>query len=132
MAGPRSLFPLRYLDKAVGFLLPRSQASFPVLCPRPSFRFFVPPFFVPCHRFITPSPPSEKEASHTLDIIYTLIFNTFVRGMPVQKTRNRLNLTSTERGSTKNPRKIVYHAQGTVHGLPGTGLLPVLHAFVFL
>ena len=48
MAGPRSLFPLRYLDEAVGFLVPRSQVSFPVLRPRPAFRSFVPPFFVPC------------------------------------------------------------------------------------
>ena len=48
MAGPHSPFPLRYLDKAVGFLVPRSQASFPVPCPRPMFRFFVPPFFVTC------------------------------------------------------------------------------------
>ena len=48
MAGPRSPFPLRYLDKAVGFLVPRSQASFPIPRPRPEFRFFVSPFFVPC------------------------------------------------------------------------------------
>ena len=39
-------------------------------------------------------------------------------------------LTSTERGGTKNPRKLIYHAQGTVPGLSGTGLLPVLRAFV--
>ena len=48
MAGPRSPFPLRYLDEAVGFLVPRSQVSFPVPCRRSTFRFFVPPFFVPC------------------------------------------------------------------------------------
>ena len=54
MAGPRSPFPLRYLDKAVGFLVPRSSASFPV--PHPPFWFFVPPFFIPCsqiyHNFV--------------------------------------------------------------------------------
>ena len=48
MVGPRSPFPLRYLDEAVGFLVPRSQVSFPVPRPRPTFRSFVPPFFVPC------------------------------------------------------------------------------------
>ena len=94
MGGPRSPFPLRYLDKAVGFLVPRSQASFPVPRPRSGSSFPCSSFLV--HRFITPSPPSEKEASHTLDIIYTIIFNTFVRGMLVLKTRNSLNLTSTE------------------------------------
>ena len=46
MAGPRSPFPLRYLDEAVGFLVPRSLVSFPVS--RPTFRSFVPLFFVPC------------------------------------------------------------------------------------
>ena len=107
--------------------MPRSQVSFPVPCPRPAFRSFVSSFLV--HRFITPSPPSGKEASHTLGIIYTIIFNTLVRGMPVLKTRNSFNLISTERGGRKNPLKIIYHAQGTVLGLPGTGVLPVLRAF---
>ena len=127
MAGPRSLFPLRYLDEAIGFLVPRSQVSFPGPRPRPAFQSFVPSFLV--HRSITPSPPSGKEASHTLGIIYTIIFNTLVRGMPVLKTRNSLNLISTERGGTKNPLNITNHAQGTVLGLPGTGVLPVLRAF---
>ena len=68
MAGPHSPFPLRYLDEAIGFLVPRSQVSF-------------------------------------------------------LKTRNSLNLISTERGGTKNPLKITDHAQGTVLGLPGTGVL---------
>ena len=52
-----------------------------------------------------------------------------VRGMPVLKTRNSLNLISTERRGTKNPLKMICHAQGTVLGLPGTGVLPVLRAF---
>ena len=99
MAGPRSPFPLRYLDEAVGFLVPRSQASFPIPRPRPGPSFPRSSFLV--HRFITPSPPSEKEASHTLGIIYTIIFNTLVQGMPVLKTRNSLNLISTERGGTE-------------------------------
>ena len=42
MAGPRSPFPLCYLDKDVGFLVPRSKASSPVPVPRPPFRFLVP------------------------------------------------------------------------------------------
>ena len=42
MAGPRSPFPLCYLDKVVGFLVPRSKASSPVPVPRPPFRFLVP------------------------------------------------------------------------------------------
>ena len=106
----------------VSFLVPRSGPSFPRSSfPRSSFLV---------HRFITPSPPSGKEASHTLGIIYIIIFNTLVRVMPILKTRNSLNLISTERGGTeKKTRKIIYHAQGTVLGLPGTGVLPVLRAF---
>ena len=111
MAGPRSPFPIHYLDEAIGFLVPRSFV--PVVRPLvPSFRSLVPPFrsFVPSfliHRFITPSPPSGKEASLTLGIIYTIILNTLVRGMPVLKTRNSLNLISTERGGTKTPLKLL-------------------------
>ena len=107
----RSPFP--GLDLRSFVLVPRSGPS--------SSRSFVPSFLI--HRFITPSPPSGKEASLTLGIIYTIIiFNTLVRGMPVLKSRNSLNLISTERGGTN-------HAQGTVLGLPGTGVLPVLRAF---
>ena len=84
----------------------------------------------PTHRFITPSPPSGKAASLTPGIIYTIIFNTLVRRMPVlKKTLNSLNLISTVRGGTKNPLKIINHAQGTVPGLPGASILPVLLAF---
>ena len=83
----------------------------------------------PTHRFITPSPPSGKAASLTPGIIYTIIFNTLVRRMPVLKTLNSLNLISTVRGGTKNPLKIINHAQGTVPGLPGASILPVLRAF---
>ena len=109
MAGPRSPFPIRYLDEAIGFLVPRSGPSSPrsfVLLLRP----LVPSFLI--HRFITPSPPSGKEASLTLGIIYTIIFNTLVRGMPVLKTRNSLNLISTERGGTKTLLKLLTMRRG--------------------
>ena len=109
MAGPRSPFPIRYLDEAIGFLVPRSGPSSPrsfVLVLRP----LVPSFLI--HRFITPSPPSGKEASLTLGIIYTIIFNTLVRGMPVLKTRNSLNLISTERGGTKTLLKLLTMRRG--------------------
>ena len=55
MAGPRFPFPLRYFDKVVGFLVPRSKASSPVPVPRPPFRFLFPPFrfLVLIYRFIT-------------------------------------------------------------------------------
>ena len=112
MVGPRSPFPLRYLDEAIGFLVPRSQVSFPVPCPRPTFRSFIPPFFVPCSQIYHTSPPSEKEASHTLGIIYTKIFNTLVRGMPVLKTRNSLNLISTDRVARKTLEKLFTMRRG--------------------
>ena len=79
------------------------------LCSGPSSpRSFVPSFLI--HRFITPSPPSGKEASLTLGIIYTIIFNTLVRGMPVLKTRN--SLISTERGGTKTLLKLLTMRRG--------------------
>ena len=109
MAGPRSPFPIRYLDEAIGFLVPRSGRSSPRSFV-PVLRSFVPSFFI--HRFITPSPPSGKEASLTLGIIYTIIFNTLVRGMPVPKTRNSLNLISTERGGTKTLLKLLTMRRG--------------------
>ena len=109
MAGPRSLFPIRYLDEAIGFLVPRSFV--PVVRPLvPSCPSLVPPFLI--HRFITPSPPSGKEASLTLGIIYTIIFNTLVRGMPVLRNRNSLNLVSTERGGTKTLLKLLTMRRG--------------------
>ena len=109
MAGPRSPFPIRYLDEAIGFLVPRSfgpssSSRVPVL------RLLVPSFLI--HRFITPSPPSGKEASLTLGIIYTIIFNPLVRGMPVLKTGNSLNLISTERGGTKTLLKLLTMRRG--------------------
>ena len=76
----------------------------------PSFRSFVPSFLI--YRFITPSPPLGKEASLTLGIIYTIIFNTLVRGVPVLKTRNSLNLISTERGGTKTLLKLLTMRRG--------------------
>ena len=57
MAGPRSPVLLRYLDKVVGFLVPRSKVSFLVPCSGSSFRFLVPhsgsSFLVLTYRFIT-------------------------------------------------------------------------------
>ena len=114
MAGPRSPFPIRYLDEAIGFLVPRS--FIPVVRPLvPSFRSFVPSFrsFVPSfliHRFITPSPPSRKEASLTLGIIYTIIFNTLVRGMPVLRTRNSLK-ASCRRSVVSSDRRLLLVSQ---------------------
>ena len=61
----------------------------------------------PTHRFITPSPPSGKAASLTPGMIYTIIFNTLVRRMPVLKTRNSLNLISTVKGGTKTLLKLL-------------------------
>ena len=83
MAGPRSPGLLHYLHKVVGYFVPCPRFSFlaPDPCssllapdPRSSFLFS---FLVPdvTYRFITPSPPSEKEASLTPGIIYTIIFN---------------------------------------------------------
>ena len=96
----RSPFP--GLDPRSFVLVPRSGPSSPCS--------FVPSFLI--HRFITPSPPSGKEASLTLGIIYTIIFNTLVRGMPVLKARNSLNLISTERGGTKTLLKLLTMRRG--------------------
>ena len=130
MAGPRSPFPLRYLDEAIGFLVPRSQVSVPGPHPRPAFRSFVPSFLRSLFTDLSHPPLLREKRPHLpWVLIYKIIFNTLVRGMPVLKTRNSLNLISTKRGGTKNPLKITNHAQGTVLGLPGTGVLPVLRAF---
>ena len=122
---------LCYLDKVVGFPVPRSKASFPVPVPCSRFRFLVPGSgsSLLVYRFITPSPPSEKEASHIVGIIYTIIFLKVGPGNAGPKIRNSLNLTST--GGVARKKNKTYHAQGTVHGLPGTGVLPVVRAFVF-
>ena len=113
MAGTRSPVPILYLDESIGFLVPRSL-----------FRWFVPSFLhsgpssprsshsSPTHRFITPSPPSGKAASLTPGIIYTIIFNTLVRRMPVLKTLNSLNLISTVRGGTKTLLKLLTMRRG--------------------
>ena len=66
----------------------------------------------PTHRFITPSPPSGKAASLTPGIIYTIIFNTLVRRMPVLKTPNSLNLISTVRAGTKTLLKLLTMRRG--------------------
>ena len=94
--------PFLGLDPRSFVLVPRSGPSSP--------RSFVPSFLI--HRFITPSPPSGKEASLTLGIIYTIIFNTLFRGMTVLKTRNSLNLISTERGGTKTLLKLLTMRRG--------------------
>ena len=96
MAGPRSPMLLCYLDKVVGFPVPRSKASFPVPVPRSPFRFLIPRsgFSFLVYRFITPFPPLEKEASHILGIIYTIIFLNVGPGNAGPKICNSLNLTS--------------------------------------
>ena len=81
---------------------------------RSSPRSFIPVLrpFVPYSQIITPSPPSGKEASLTLGIIYTITFNTLVRGMPVLRSRNILNLISTERGGTKTLLELLTMRRG--------------------
>ena len=123
-----------YLDKVVRFLVPRSKvsflvprsgSSFLVPVPRSSFRFLVPvprsgsAFRVLTYRFITPSPPSEKEALLTLGIIYTIFFLNVGPGNAGPKFRNSLNLTSI-RGVARKKNENHYHTQGTLYGLPGT------------
>ena len=113
MAGPRSPVPIHYLDESIGFLVPRSFV--PVVRPFVlTFRSLVPMsgHLSLIHRFITPSPPSGKEASLTPGIIYTVIFNTLVRRMPVLKTRNSSNLISTVRGGTKTLLKLLTMRRG--------------------
>ena len=66
----------------------------------------------PTYRFITPSPPSGKAASLTPGIIYTIIVNTLVRRMPVQKTPNGLNLISTVRAGTKTLLELLTMRRG--------------------
>ena len=132
MAGPRSPGLLHYLDKVVGYLVPRPRFSFLVPDPRSSFRILVPDprssFLVPdlTYRFITPSPPSEKEAPLTPGIIYTIILLTLVQAIPVLKTRNSLKKYLQRWGSTEKAPENHYHAQGTIRGLPGTGIPPVV------
>ena len=113
MAGPRSPGLSHYLHKVVGYLVPRPRFSF--LVPDPRSSFLVPrsrsSFLVPIpdvtYRFITPSPPSEKEASLTPGIIYTIILLTFVRAIPVLKTRNSLKKYIQKWGvAQKKPQKI--------------------------
>ena len=62
--------------KAVGFLVPRSQASFPVPRPHPTFRFFVPPFFVPCSQ-IYHTNKSFFILLHFKLFFYVILFNAF-------------------------------------------------------
>ena len=119
MAGPRSPMLLCYLDKAVGFPVPRSKGSFPVPVPRSSSSFPVPVprspfrFLVPrsgssflVYRFISPSPLSEKEASYILGIIYTIIFLNVCPGNAGPNILNSLNLNSTGGVARKKTPKI--------------------------
>ena len=115
-------------------LVPRSRSSFLVPDPRSSFRILIPhsgsSFLVPdltC-RFITPSPPSEKEASLTPGIIYTKILLTLVRAIPVLKLAIVSKSTFKGGVARKKPPENHYHAQGTIRGLPGTGVPPVVRA----
>ena len=110
-------------------LVPRSGSSFLVPDPRSSFRIFVPrsgsSFIVPdlTYRFITPSPPSEKEALLTPGIIYTIILLTLVRVIPVLKLA--IVSKSTFKGGVawKKPPESHYHMQGTSrHYTRGTRL----------
>ena len=132
MAGPPSPGLLHHLDKVVKYLVPRPRVLFLVPNPRSSFRIHVPRsgslFLVPdlTYRFITPSPPLEKEALHTLGIIYTIILLTLVRVIPVLKLTIVSKSTFKGGVAQKKPPENLYHAQGTIRGLPGTGVLPVV------
>ena len=115
-------------------LVPRSGSSFLVPDPRSSFRILVSrsgsSFLVPdlTYRFITPSPPSEKEALLTPGIIYTIILLTLVRVTLVLKLAIVSKSTFKGGVARKKPPENLYHAQGTIRGLPGTGVLPVVRA----
>ena len=109
MAGTRSPVPILYLDESIGFLVPRSFV--PMVRPFvPAFRSLVPSFrsFVPYSQIHH----TGKAASLTPGIIYTIIFNTLVRRMPVLKTLNSLNLISTVRGGTKTLLKLLTMRRG--------------------
>ena len=131
MAGTRSPVPILYLDESIGFLVPSFLRSFgsSLRSDGSGTSSSRSCHSSPTHRFITPSPPSGKAASLTPGILYTIIVNTLVRRMPVLKTPNSLNLISTVRAGTKTLLKLINHAQGTVPGLPGAIVLPVLRAF---
>ena len=102
-----------------------SRAPSQSLVPRSRSSFLIPDL---TYRFITPSPPSEKEALLTPGIIYTIILLTLVRVIPVLKLA--IVSKSTFKGGVawKNTPENLYHAQGTIRGLPGTGtgVLPVV------
>ena len=156
MAGPRSPVLLRHLDKVVGFLVPHTKVSFLVPVPRSSFWFLVPrsgssfrflvprsgsSFLVPVprslFRFLVPRSGSNLQIYHTLPslltlgIIYTIILLNIGPGNAGPKTRNSLNMTSTGGGGGTETPENHYHAQGTVYGLPGMSVLPVVCAFSF-
>ena len=84
--------------------------SFLIIVPRSGSSFLVPDI---TYRFITPSPPSEKEASLTPGIIYTIILLTLVWAIPFLKTRNSLKKYLQRWGSTEKPQKIT-----TMHSGP--------------
>ena len=87
-----------------------SRTPSQILVPHSGSSFLVPDL---TYRFITPSPPSEKEASLTPRIIYTIIRLTLVRAIPVLKTRNSLQKYLQRWGSTeKAPRKSLPYTLG--------------------
>ena len=98
-------------------LVPRSKSSFLVLDTRSLFWILVPrsgsSFLVPdvTYRFITPSPPSKKEASLNMGIIYTIIFN-ISPGNTGLKTCNSLKSTFKAGGSTEKIHKITTMRRG--------------------
>ena len=113
MAGTRSPVPIHYLDESIGFLVPRSFV--PVIRPFVlAFRSLVPSFwsFVPYSQIHHTLPSFGKSGLTYPGIIYTIIFNTLVRRMPVLKTSNSLNLISTVRGGTKTLLKLLTMRRG--------------------
>ena len=83
----RSLVP----RSGVSFLVPESRSSFRSLVPRSGVSFLIPDL---TYTFITPSPPSEKEALLTPGIIYTIILFNVGPGNTGPKICNSLTGTS--------------------------------------
>ena len=82
------------LRPRVSFLVPdspESRSSFRSLVPRSGVSFLIPDL---AYTFITPSPPSEKEALLTSGIIYTIILFYIGPGNTGPKTRNSPTVTS--------------------------------------
>ena len=84
---PRSSFRILVPLYGSSFLFTDPRSSFRILDPRSGSSILVPDV---TYRFITPSTPSEKEASLTPGIIYTIILLTLAWAIPVLKKRNSL------------------------------------------